>query len=162
MSLNSEMKDHMDAVRKVTGVSGLLDLASSTDVLKQLSGIRVDLTTYYTGSLDDIEDNSILFVTGPSQDNGANKPVSVKDQKSPVDDSWLIVLTLVTPQGGGRRWQIAIPDNNCKIFLRVNNSGNWTGWNNLGRGSKYSPKVFKQFNVLLSPTRQEGGVTLVA
>lgn len=132
MSLNSEMKAHMDAVRKVTGVSGLLNLASSTDVLKKFSGMRVELSNYYTGSLDDIEDNSILFVVGPKPDHGANKPVSVKDQKSPTGDSWLIVLTLVTPQGGGRRWQIAIPDNRCKMFLRINNSGNWTGWNNLG------------------------------
>ena len=135
MSLNSEMKDHMDAVRKVTGVSEFLSLASSTDVLKQLSGIRVDLNTYYEGSLNDIEDNSILFVTGPSQDNGANKPVSIEDQKSPVDNAWLIILTLVTPFSGGRRWQIAIPDNDCKAFLRVDNSGNWTSWIKLGGGT---------------------------
>lgn len=37
MSLNSEMKAHMDAVRKVTGVSGLLNLASSTDSLNDLN-----------------------------------------------------------------------------------------------------------------------------
>lgn len=37
MSLNSEMKAHMDAVRKVTGVSGLLNLASSTDSLNNIN-----------------------------------------------------------------------------------------------------------------------------
>lgn len=37
MSLNSEMKAHMDVVRKVTGVSGLLNLASSTDSLNDLN-----------------------------------------------------------------------------------------------------------------------------
>lgn len=162
MTLNSEMKDHMDAVRKITGVSGLLSLASSTDVLKQLSGIRLGLNDYYTGSLDDIEDSSILFVTGPSQANGANKAVSVKDQNSPVDDAWLIVLTFVSPLGGGRKWQIAIPDNACKAFLRIGNSKLMLNWINLGGGSKCFPKISKRFNVLLSPTKQEGGVTLVA
>ena len=37
MSVSEEMKSHMDAVRKVTGVSGLLDLASSTDSLNDLN-----------------------------------------------------------------------------------------------------------------------------
>lgn len=37
MSLSEEMKSHMDAVRKVTGVSGLLDLASSTDSLNNIN-----------------------------------------------------------------------------------------------------------------------------
>lgn len=54
MSLNSEMKDHMDAVRKVTGVSGLLNLASSTDILNSFSAFTstdvaqdVDLNSFF-------------------------------------------------------------------------------------------------------------------
>ena len=43
MSLNSEMKAHMDAVRKVTGVSGLLNLASSTDSLNDLNLFKFEV-----------------------------------------------------------------------------------------------------------------------
>lgn len=124
------MKNHMDAVRGVTGVNGLLSMATATDALNNLERVKISLNENYTGSLDNIDHNSLLFVTG-ERDGSA----SARDQKVPFDGAWWIVLSLVSTNGGGRIWQFAMPDSQTVIFERVQRSGTWWGWSKLGGGS---------------------------
>lgn len=48
MSLNDVMKNHMDAVRDVTGASGLLSMAMATDALKNLNAFEGKALPYDT------------------------------------------------------------------------------------------------------------------
>lgn len=130
MSVSETMKNHMDAVRGVTGVSGLLSMAIATDALNNLERVKISLNEKYTGSLDNIDHNSLLFVTG--ERNGS---ASVRDQKAPFDGAWWIVLSLVSTNGGGRIWQFAMPDSQTVIFERIQQTGTWYGWSKLGGGS---------------------------
>lgn len=48
MSLNDLMKNHMDAVRDVTGASGLLSMAMATDALKNFNAFEGKALPYDT------------------------------------------------------------------------------------------------------------------
>ena len=48
MSLNDVMKNHMDAVRDVTGASGLLSMAMATDALKNFNAFEGKALPYDT------------------------------------------------------------------------------------------------------------------
>lgn len=128
-TLSKIMKNHMDAVRGVTGASGLLNMAMATDGLNNLERVKISLNEMYTGSLDNIDHSSILFVTGEG-----NSGASVRDQKTPFDGAWWIVLSLVSTNGGGRIWQFAMPDSQNMIFERIQQTGTWYGWSKLGGG----------------------------
>lgn len=89
MSLDDTMKEHMDAVRKVTGANDLLSLATSTDLLNDFNGLKtvtlpngIDLNQLATpgvynvwlkpvknSPLDGNDQGSILLVLGPNKDS---------------------------------------------------------------------------------------------
>lgn len=89
MSLEDTMKEHMDAVRKVTGANNSLSLAASTNLLKDFNGLKTvplgtdtDLNQLTTpgvyslwlkpiknSPLDGSDQGSILLVLGPNKDS---------------------------------------------------------------------------------------------
>lgn len=89
MSLDDAMKEHMDAVRKVTGANDLLSLAMSTDLLNDFNGLKTvvlanntDLNKLTTPGVYDVwlklvknspldgnDQGSILLVLGPNKDS---------------------------------------------------------------------------------------------
>lgn len=89
MSLDDTMKEHMDAVRKVTGANDLLSLATSTDLLNDFNGLKtvplasdIDLNQLTTpgvyslwlkpvknSPLEGSDQGSILLVLGPNKDS---------------------------------------------------------------------------------------------
>lgn len=89
MSLEDTMKEHMDAVRKVTGANNSLSLATSTNLLKDFNGLKTvtlasdtDLNQFKTpgvynlwlkpvknSPLNNSDQGSILLVLGPSEDS---------------------------------------------------------------------------------------------
>ena len=89
MSLEDTMKEHMDAVRKVTGANNSLSLATSTNLLKDFNGLKtvslasdIDLNQLKTpgvysmwlkpiknSPLDGADQGSILLVLGPNEDS---------------------------------------------------------------------------------------------
>lgn len=127
MSVSETMKNHMDAVRGVTGASGLLSMAMATDALNNLERVKISLNEMYTGSFDNIDHNSILFVAGEGY-SGA----SVRDQNAPFDGAWWLVISLVSTIGGGRIWQFAMADSQNGVFERRKSGVTWRNWSKLG------------------------------
>lgn len=146
MSLNSEMKDHMDAIRKVTGVSGLLDLASSTDALNSYNGI-VKLTNKV--ALNSFTKMGIYYGIGSQVSNKAGIV---------ADNDELMFINLASTDS----YAVQLFFENNLVWIRFYLHSAWTTWYKLGGGSNCFPKIFKQFKALLSLTVCKGGVTLVA
>ena len=151
MSLNSEMKAHMDAVRKVTGVSGLLNLASSTDSLNDLNLFKFEVV----GGKLPIEGTANVAIKAPDIDGYTFvfwlNSASIGHVNSSYVENPIAKSTNIWATGGYKEWF-----QSTAVYVK---SGFVSA---TGGGSKCFSKIFKQFNVLLSPTKQEGGVTLVA
>lgn len=151
MSLNSEMKAHMDAVRKVTGVSGLLNLASSTDSLNDLNLFKFKVV----GGELPYEGITNVAIKAPDIDGYTFvfwlNSVSVGNVNNSYVENPIAKSTNIWATGGYKEWF-----QSTAVYVK---SGFVSA---TGGGSKWLPKIFKQFNVLLSPIKQEGGVTLVA
>ena len=128
VDLSETMKAHMEAVRGVTGVNGLLSMAMATSALNNLERFEIKTNEVYRGSLNNIDHSSILFVTGEK-----GQAASVQSQNVPVDGKWWLVLTITSINGGGRKWQFAAPDSDSMLFFRVKPGGNnWLPWSELG------------------------------
>lgn len=150
MSLNSEMKAHMDAVRKVTGVSGLLNLASSTDSLNDLNLFRFKTV----GGILPSEGIDHVAIEAPDIDGYTFvfwlNSASVGNVNSSYVETPTAKSTNIWANGSKNEWF-----QSTAVYVK-------SGFVDATGGSKCFPKIPKRFNVLLSPTRQEGGVTLVA
>ena len=152
MSLNEELRENADAVRKITGKTGLLSLSEMAESLNNLQRIKIMMDGDSSNvDFNTINDLSFRYITTP---NGVN------NDSVPIKGAWWYLLTLTNNPMNAI--QIAIPDKATSIYLRCKIAGNWNGWYDLGGGSKYFPKIFKQFKTLLSLTICKGGVTLVA
>ena len=128
MSLSETMKAHMEAVRGVTGVNGLLSMAMATSALNSLERFEIKTNEEYRGSLNNIDHSSILFVVGEKEQSA-----SAQSQNVPVDGRWWLVLTITSINGGGRKWQFAASDSDLMLFYRVNSGGDhWFPWSKLG------------------------------
>lgn len=119
MTLNETMKNHMDAVRGVTGVSGLLSMTAATNVLKIFNGIK------HIGNmiaLNDFRNNGIYEGTGGAISNKAG---------TVANDDQVIVINL-TPNDS---YTVQFFFANDFAWLRFYLHEAWTTWNKLGGGN---------------------------
>lgn len=93
MSLNKTMKDHMDAVRGVTGVSGLLNMTMATDALNAVVSFPYHgLINDDTKGISDIDFNSLV-------ENGYYHINTVKLQNMPSEAQTWGTLYNFAPMG---------------------------------------------------------------
>lgn len=116
MSLTETMKDHMDAVRDVTGVSGLLSMAMATDALKNFNGIK---HVNHMIALNGFRNNGIYEGTGSDI---SNKPGIV------ANDDEVIVINLTPSDSYTVQFFFA----NNLAWIRFYLHEAWTVWNKLG------------------------------
>lgn len=110
------MKDHMNAVRGVTGASGLLSMAMATDVLNKFAGFK-QIERNIT--MDDFKDNGSYVSTG--------EYVSGKPGQIMNDDQ--IILINMAPNNA-YTVQIFLASDNYYIRSSVKNQ--WSSWKRLG------------------------------
>lgn len=143
MSIDKTMKDHMDAVRKITGVSGLLSLASATDDLNSqehmdiiiINGINKDI------NFDNI---NILSLYHVYPEGGSSY--------GPVAKKWWYILTLPTDDGKVNNFQVLFPDDGSGMYVRVKTSSAWHPYVKIGGGIITFLKCFGSY--LLSGLRE--------
>lgn len=121
MSVSETMKNHMDAVRGVTGASGLLSMAMATDALNDTERINVRIKQPVTDDInfDDIDSTSLLYIR-------ANKII-----KAPIAGKWWLVMTAYY-SADGNAFQFAVPDDGAAFYLRVKTASLWGAWHKLG------------------------------
>lgn len=110
------MKDHMNAVRGVTGASGLLSMAMATDVLNKFAGFK-QIERNIT--MDDFKDNGSYVSTG--------EYVSGKPGQIMNDDQ--IILINMTPNNA-YTVQIFLASDN--YYIRSSVKDQWSSWKRLG------------------------------
>lgn len=120
------MKEHMDAVRGVTGTSGLLSMAMATDALNGTERIAVHVQNPITEDIDlnEIDDTSLSYLV----------PHGGVSKNAPLPGKWWLVLTAFNRSLNA--FQFAVPDDGSTIFLRVKAFGAWTHWTKLGGVTK--------------------------
>lgn len=125
MSLNEELRENADAVRKITGKTGLLSLSEMAELLNNLQRIKIMMD----GDSSDVDFNTIndlsfRYITTPG---------GVNNDSVPIKDVWWYLLTLTNSPTNAI--QIAIPDKPTNIYLRSKTGGIWNGWYALGGGA---------------------------
>lgn len=154
MSIDKTMKDHMDAVRGVTGVSGLLNVAMATDVLKEQPPI-LDHGIITNGDANSLIANGYYAL----QPNTENAIKNVPNE----DGRWYTLVTIAPAIDKTDQkfiTQICFKDNtNPDIHFRMylGNVGEWTAWTKLG--GVINP-VLSAFKRAVAPLM--GGVAYVA
>lgn len=118
MSIDKTMKDHMDAVRGVTGVSGLLNMAMATDALKNFNGIK-HITHQIV--INQLRSNGIYEGVGNKM---TNKPGGIADNDE-------VVIINLTPTDS---YTVQFLFVNNLVWLRFYLHEAWTAWSKIGGG----------------------------
>lgn len=116
MSVDKTMKDHMDAVRGVTGAVGLLSMAAATDALKSFNGIK-HITQQI--SLNGFRSNGIYEGIGNKM---SNKPGGIADNDE-------VVIINLTPTDS---YTVQFLFVNALVWLRFYLHEAWTAWSKIG------------------------------
>lgn len=119
MSVDKTMKDHMDAVRGVTGAGGLLSMAAATDALKNFNGIK-HITQRIL--LNEFRSNGIYEEVGNRM---SNKPGGIADNDE-------IVIINLTPTDS---YTVQFLFVNDLVWLRFYLHEAWTAWSKIGGGA---------------------------
>ena len=120
MTISETMKDHMNAVRDVTGVSGLLNMAMATDALKNFNGFKQIKEAI---NANGFVDNGVYFSTG----------VYVSGKPGLVDNDDDIILINLTPDDT-YTVQVFLTKDNYYVRSLIKNK--WSSWNKLGGVTK--------------------------
>lgn len=117
-TLSKTMKNHMDAVRGVTGVSGLLSMAMATDALKGFNGIK---HIGYMIALNGFRNTGIY--------EGIGSRISNKAGVVGNDDQ--VVIINLTPNDS---YTVQLFFANDFAWMRFYLNSAWTNWIKLGGG----------------------------
>lgn len=137
MSLNDVMKNHMDAVRDVTGASGLLSMAMATDALNDAESGLLRNKYIVIGdklSADDIVDQGNYATGGVDMTASKNAGIPGKQENGygtliVLKNSYYVMQFWLDTQFGSSN---VVP---FSIWYRAKNwhdNLNWSPWNKLG------------------------------
>lgn len=140
MSASETMKNHMDAVRGVTGVSGLLSMAMATDALNDAQGgLLPSEKVFFTdqSSIDNVVEQGNYMASGASPTTSKNAGIPGQQKNGwgtlvVLKNSYYVMqFWLDTQYGAG---------NNVPFFIyyRAKNwkdNTKWSPWNKIGGGN---------------------------
>lgn len=130
MSLSETMKNHMDAVRGVTGASGLLSMAMATDALNDATGGLLPVHNIDFGGGKDMNDfteqGQYLIKNAYSDWKSHNDPVAINGWGTlfVLKNDWYIIQIMVDNV-----------DNLLGTYIRskaYHDGHPWTVWRKLG------------------------------
>lgn len=129
MSVSETMKNHMDAVRGVTGVSGLLNMAMATDALNGAGSLAFKSSgNTFLGDLN--------FLTKPGLRDVWLKPVKSSPEELSGSDEGSFVMVL-SNRNGSWLMQIIKGFYHVELWQRYSTDAgkSWSAWTKIGGGN---------------------------
>lgn len=145
MNASETLKNHMDAVRGVTGVSGLLNMAMATDALNQV-GAFTDHGVISSGSINDLTQAGMYSIQNNVSD-------------CPSGDPWGMLTVFTSKKAGYHYIKQDFSGSKGTVYTRLGVKVNyvdttWKPW--LKLGGVINPVLSAFFHSL------KGGIAYVA